>query len=196
MDAFRYYVALVLTALMPPVLLYWGLLHPWVRFWRRLGPIVAMTLLWSAVGLAAAGLFSQRAWLLAVDFGTNPVVFGAGVIFIAAAAWLRRRLALHFGFRTLAGLPEVAPERYPQRLVTQGLHARVRHPRYLQMLLGLLGWSLVANHPASYAAAALWLPGVWAIVLFEERELRQRFGREYDEYSRKVPRFVPRLFGD
>ena len=30
------------------------------------------------------------------------------------------------------------------------------------------------------------------IVVLEERELRDRFGSTYEEYSRRVPRFFPR----
>ncbi len=176
---------------LPPMLLYWFLLHPWVRFWRRLGPVASMALLWSGVALGAAGLFTLRGWFLARDFGSNPILFAAGLVCLGSAAWLRRKLDREFGLRTMIGLPEVAPRRYPQRLVTHGLHAHVRHPRYLQLLLALLGWSLLANHPAAYAACALWLPGVWFIVRLEERELRERFGREFDAYCERVPRFIP-----
>jgi hypothetical protein len=35
MNAFRYYLALLLTVCLPPLLLYWLMLHPFVRFWRR-----------------------------------------------------------------------------------------------------------------------------------------------------------------
>lgn len=177
---------------LPPMLLYWCLLHPWVHVWRRLGPVLSMVLLWSVVALGTAGLFQVRGPLLATDFGTNRVLFAAGLVCLAVAAWLRRKLGRELRFQTMIGLPEVAPGNYPQRLVTEGLHAHVRHPRYLQLLLALLGWSLLANHPASYVACALWLPGVWFIVQLEERELRGRFGREFEAYCERVPRFIPR----
>jgi protein-S-isoprenylcysteine O-methyltransferase Ste14 len=63
----------------------------------------------------------------------------------------------------------------------------------VQFLVALAGWSLVANYLALYGVLALWLPGVWLIAVLEERELRNRFGAEYDAYSRRVPRFLPRL---
>jgi protein-S-isoprenylcysteine O-methyltransferase Ste14 len=86
----------------------------------------------------------------------------------------------------------LAPDRYPQRLVTEGLHARVRHPRYLQFLLVIAGFALLANHLCLYLALLLWLPGAWLIVILEEKELRDRFGPAYEEYSHRVPRFFPR----
>jgi protein-S-isoprenylcysteine O-methyltransferase Ste14 len=192
MNAFRQCAALLLTVVMPPFLLYWLAIHPFVRFWRRLGLGLSLGIVWGIVLLAAAGLFRFRGWLLAVDYGTNWICIGVGLVCLATAGWLRRRLKQHFSARALVGLPELAPERHHQPLVTEGLHAIVRHPRYLQFLLALLGWSLLANHLAAYVASALWIPGVWLIVLLEEKELRQRYGPEYEAYCRRVPRFLPR----
>jgi protein-S-isoprenylcysteine O-methyltransferase Ste14 len=45
----------------------------------------------------------------------------------------------------------------------------------------------------AYLVWLAWLPGVYVLVWFEERELRDRFGQEYDDYCRQVPRFVPKL---
>jgi protein-S-isoprenylcysteine O-methyltransferase Ste14 len=36
------------------------------------------------------------------------------------------------------------------------------------------------------------VPGIYLIVLLEERELRDRFGRAYEEYCQGVPCFFPR----
>lgn len=191
MDPFRHYTAMVLTVSMPPLLLYWCLLHPWVGFWRRFGPMTAMVTIWSVVLMGMAAIFAIRERLLAVDFGTSLPLFAAGTICLAVAGWLGLKLMPQLRFKTLCGLPELAPERYPQRLLTEGPYAWVRHPRYLQMLLGLLGWSMLANHAASYVACALWLPGAWIIVRWEERELRQRFGEAYRIYCLHVPRWIP-----
>ena len=61
--------------------------------------------------------------------------------------------------------------------MTEGLYAQVRHSRYLQLLLALLGGSLMANTLAAYMECALWISGAWVIVRLEEQELRERYGR-------------------
>ena len=61
---------------------------------------------------------------------------------------------------------------------------QVRHPRYLQLLLALLGGSLLAYPLAAYRACALWIPGAWGIVRLEAKELRKRYGRECEDYCR------------
>jgi len=31
------------------------------------------------------------------------------------------------------------------------------------------------------------------IVLLEEKELKERFGHDYEEYCRRVPRYIPKI---
>ena len=71
----------------------------------------------------------------------------------------------------------------------------MRHPRYLQLSLALLGYVLVANYLAGYVIWLVWLPAMYVMILFEDRELRERFGAEHEEYSREVPRLIPELRG-
>jgi protein-S-isoprenylcysteine O-methyltransferase Ste14 len=56
-----------------------------------------------------------------------------------------------------------------------------------------LGSALIANYLVLYLVVALLLPGIYVIVRLEEKELRDRFGLAYDEYSRRVPRFLLRI---
>ena len=66
----------------------------------------------------------------------------------------------------------------------------------IAMFLALL---LMAASASSWRAG-LWMaallglcvPTLYLIVLLEERELRDRFGEEYEAYCRRVPRFVPK----
>ncbi|MGH8065031.1 MAG: methyltransferase family protein [Candidatus Entotheonellia bacterium] len=191
MSTVRYGLALIIVIVMPPALLFWVLIHPFVRCWRTVGPAWAYGLLGGLIALVIVGLFLLRRPLLAVEFGTNYPLLVGGMLCLAAAGWLRLRLHRHMGSSVLMGLPELAPERHPTRLVTEGLYARMRHPRYVQVSLALLGYALIANYLALYLVFALWLPALSLIVRLEECELRERFGPAYEEYCRRVPRFAP-----
>jgi protein-S-isoprenylcysteine O-methyltransferase Ste14 len=130
---------------------------------------------------------------LAVEFGTHYFLLAVGVVCLAVAGKLRAMLHRHITTKVLMGLPELDPEGHPSQLVTQGLYAKVRHPRYVQIALALLGYAVFTNYLVVYAVFLVWLPVMYVIVVLEERELCGRFGKEYEEYRRRVPRFVPRL---
>ncbi len=192
MDTARTVVALLLFVALPPGLLLWIAIHPFARHWRRLGAAATYAILAVPCGLLMGAAWSGRRWLLAVDFGTCwPLVAAAAACLAAAGAIARRRGRL-LTFGVLAGLPELSPARYPGRLLTTGIYGRIRHPRYVEVLLWTLGYALFANHLAPYVAWLLTLPVVGLIVRLEERELLERFGPAYAEYARRVPRFLPR----
>ena len=193
MNAVRYYVALILVILLPPVLCFWLLIHPFVRFWRRMGTGWTYGIVCSFMALSMVGLFRIRHALLAVEFGTSYYLTALGLLPLSVSTWLGVVWFRRMRLRTIMGLPELAPDRYPQQLITTGVYAIIRHPRYVQLFLGLLGSALIANYLVLYLAVALWLPGIYIIVRLEEKELRERFGLAYDEYSRRVPRFLPRI---
>ncbi len=193
MDTARYWIALVMVVSLPPALLLWVVIHPFVGFWRRVGPVGTYAFVLALFGLAIYGMVRIREPLLAVEYGTRWPLVALAVPLLVYASWLRIRIARCFPTRVLAGLPEIAPERYEQSLVTEGPFGVVRHPRYLQFWIALLGWSLFANYLALYGVLLLWAPGIWLIAVLEERELRERFGEAYDDYCRRVPRFFPRL---
>jgi protein-S-isoprenylcysteine O-methyltransferase Ste14 len=195
MNLLRYFLAVVLIVSLPPLFLYWCLIHPFVRFWRARGVAAAYSIILTLIGAAMVGLFSVRHHLLTRDWGTNYWLIGLGIVFLVFSGRMRFALQKHLTLATLLGLPEIAPDHYPRKLVTEGLYARVRHPRYLQILIALSGYALISNYFAVYLMVALWIPGIYLIVLLEERELRAHFGTAYEEYCRRVPRFLPALRG-
>jgi protein-S-isoprenylcysteine O-methyltransferase Ste14 len=192
-DSFRHILAAVLVSVLVPVLLYWPVLHGFIRFWRRIGPGWTFTLVWTGVLATAVCLFQVRGWYLRMDFGTSWTTTALGTVCMGVAGWLWVLLRYEVDYRFLLGLPEVAPDRRPQPLVCTGIYARIRHPRYVQLVIALCGWALVSNHLASYVVWLLWVLAVNLIVILEERELLVRYGEAYAQYARSVPRFLPRL---
>jgi protein-S-isoprenylcysteine O-methyltransferase Ste14 len=193
MSLLRYFLALVLVLSLPPLFLYWCLIHPFVRFWRARGVAATYSIILTLIVGAMVALFSVRHHLLTIDWGTNYWLIGLGILFLLFSGFMRFALQKQLTVATLLGLPEIAPDHYPRKLVTEGLYARIRHPRYLQILIALSGYALISNYFAVYLLVALWMPGIYLIVLLEERELRAHFGAAYDEYCRRVPRFWPVL---
>jgi protein-S-isoprenylcysteine O-methyltransferase Ste14 len=191
MDTARQVVTLLLVISLPPGLLLWFFIHPFAGVWRRIGAAATYAILAVPCGLLVWPLWAARGRLLTVDYGTSwLLIAGAGLCVLAGGAIARRRGKL-LTFGVLAGLPELSAERYPGRLLTEGIYGRIRHPRYVELELWTLGYALFANHLASYAMWLVSLPLLFLIVLLEERELRQRFGVAYEEYCRRVPRFLP-----
>jgi protein-S-isoprenylcysteine O-methyltransferase Ste14 len=193
MNTLRYDIALGLVVALPAALPLWLLIHPFIRFWRRLGPVWTYGLIWALIIVIGREIFRARGVLLSVDFGASYPLVVLGLLLVAVSSWYGMMIWRHFPTGTILGLPELAPEKYGTRLVTSGPFAVIRNPRYVQFYLGVLGLACIANYLAAYVAVALWLPGIYVIVLLEEKELRQRFGQEYEEYCRQVPRFIPKF---
>jgi hypothetical protein len=80
-------------------------------------------------------------------------------------------------------------------LLTEGMYARMRHPRYVSVFVATVGWSLMANHGAAYAVTAALIPLILVLVHLEERELVERFGDAYRAYQARVPALLPRIRG-
>ncbi len=192
MDSVRYFVAVVTLVGVPPGLLLWFVIHPFAPAWRRLGPRWTYAVLTPFVIALMFALFQWRGVLLSTDFGTSYVLAALGIVCVAAAAMIKSRRSKQLTSRILMGIPELSTRPEDQRLLTEGIYARIRHPRYIEALLWTLGYAFFANYLGTYVVVTLSFLAVYLIVLLEERELRARFGTAYVEYCSRVPRFLPR----
>ncbi|MEK7403614.1 MAG: isoprenylcysteine carboxylmethyltransferase family protein [Acidobacteriota bacterium] len=192
MDRVRYYLALLLVVFTPPAILFWFSIHPFIRFWRRVGPRLTLAIHYALLLLMAGGLYLVRKPLLTAEFGTSPFLIALAVPVYVLVVALRFKLGKHLRARILTGLPELAPEKYERRLLTEGIYSRIRHPRYVQVFLALLAYAMAANYLAGYVLLALSALWILLLVRIEEKELRDRFGAEYEAYCARVPRFIPR----
>jgi protein-S-isoprenylcysteine O-methyltransferase Ste14 len=90
-------------------------------------------------------------------------------------------------------LTDTVVTRRDAALVTHGPYRWIRHPFYVAMLLGVIAVSLVA---ANWFLAMTGV-GVFALLAVrastEERNLSARFGRDYEEYTQRTGRYLPRL---
>jgi len=118
-------------------------------------------------------------------FGTpvaHLVAMAIGYVFVFAGASL-----------VADGWRRVHRARRENRLVTDGVYARVRHPQYTGLFVMVFGEGVV--HWPTVLSVAAFPVIVLAYTLLarkEERQMVERFGDEYREYQRRVPMFVPR----
>jgi protein-S-isoprenylcysteine O-methyltransferase Ste14 len=112
-----------------------------------------------------------------------------GVILILLALPVFANFVLRF-VREGRGTP--APVAPPRHLVVGGVFRYVRNPGYVAAISLVLGQALLfGSVPILLLAAGGWLFFHLFVVLYEEPDLRRRFGPEYEEYCRRVPRWIP-----
>ncbi|NJN80466.1 MAG: isoprenylcysteine carboxylmethyltransferase family protein [Anaerolineales bacterium] len=82
----------------------------------------------------------------------------------------------------------------PKKLIINGLYHYVRNPIYLGALLVLLGYILWFGSGLMVIYFFLFLLAYQILItLIEEPVLRNMFGKGYEEYCQKVPRWIPRI---
>lgn len=93
--------------------------------------------------------------------------------------------------RSFSGLVAIQPG---HELVTHGPYRCVRHPSYLGMMLGFVGWALVFRSSVGLVAAVLGLRLLFERIESEEALLASHFGDAYADYRRRSWRLVPWLY--
>jgi protein-S-isoprenylcysteine O-methyltransferase Ste14 len=117
----------------------------------------------------------------------NPLA--GGLAFVGIVAWMA---CLDAFSRHGQGTP--LPADAPRRLVTNGLFRHLRNPIMAAELLVIWAVALVlASLGALLYAIAITVLAHVMVVRVEEPELRSRFGHDYEEYCREVPRWLPRI---
>lgn len=188
----RYWLGVMVLATWLPAIFSWVLIHPFVKFWRRVGAKVMWTII-AIVGLSAVyALFYFRESLLGHDLGTNFWVIIPGTLLFAIGFYLDFERRKTLTTRILVGTPEIEGD--ASNLLTSGPYKRVRHPRYLAILFSYGGLAMFANYLGLYIYFATSLPFLYLIILMEEKELRDRFGKAYEDYAAKTPRIIPKVF--
>jgi len=187
----RYALGVLILISVPISIGLWYAIHPFARAWRRVGPIWTYVILAVPACAVCALVWSNRDFLLGTDLGTQPLLIALAVPGLVAGGLLARARRRHLTQRVLTGVPELS-SRDKGRLLTEGVYARVRNPRYLEFLLFVFAYVAFTNYLGAWVLFALSFPAIHLVVLLEERELRDRFGAEYEDYCRKVPRYIPR----
>jgi protein-S-isoprenylcysteine O-methyltransferase Ste14 len=110
------------------------------------------------------------------------VLFAGSIMRIAPVFVLGKRFS---------GLVAIQPG---HRLVTTGLYSVIRHPSYVGLMLGALGFALTFRSGIGVILALLNLVPLMARIRSEERLLAAQFGEEYEAWRRHTWRLVPGIW--
>jgi protein-S-isoprenylcysteine O-methyltransferase Ste14 len=79
-----------------------------------------------------------------------------------------------------------------ERLVTNGIYSRMRHPGYSSLILMYVGFALAWGKVIILIPVALFIILTLLTAIREEVTLREKFKEEYEDYAKRVPwRFIP-----
>jgi protein-S-isoprenylcysteine O-methyltransferase Ste14 len=112
-----------------------------------------------------------------------------GIVVLVAGGALVLETTARFA---LQGRGTPAPWAPPERFVERGSYRFVRSPMYLGVILLILGQALLLGREILFAwAVVAWLIFEVSLVTWEEPGLRRRFGESYEDYQRRVRRWIP-----
>jgi protein-S-isoprenylcysteine O-methyltransferase Ste14 len=145
-----------------------------------------------AFGLIGLLLAYVPAYTDRADFWTldGDAVRWLGVVLFAVGGALRIWPVFVLG-RRFSGLVAIQPG---HTLVTSGIYGVIRHPSYLGLLVGSLGWALAFRSALGVLLTVLLIPPLVARIGAEERLLRSQFGDEYDAYRSRTSRLIPGIY--
>ena len=128
---------------------------------------------------------------------TDSELFSTGVIaYLAFPLWMIGTIMMFWCFWDflVKGKSTPAPIDPPKELVAVGLYRFVRNPMYVAGIIALLGWILWSPSLPLVVAPFLFFSAVHLFVtLYEEPTLKKKFGAAYEEYCKRVPRWIPKF---
>ena len=154
--------------------------------------LVARSLLWTVLfpGFFAGYVPWRFFGLRDVQVSLSDPARVLGVLLTSAGVVLLAACIGEFARRGRGTLSPVDP---PRHLVVRGLYRYVRNPMYLSVTAIVLGEVVLTRSTALAIYWAVWFACVNVFVIsYEEPTLRRQFGASYDEYVKRVGRWIPR----
>jgi len=88
---------------------------------------------------------------------------------------------------------KVAETHRAEKIVSSGLYSIIRHPQYFGGVLAHIGITILLSAFLSLIITPIIIVLNILISWKEERELIKEFGKEYEDYMKKVPMFIPKF---
>jgi protein-S-isoprenylcysteine O-methyltransferase Ste14 len=180
----------------PGVFVYWFIVHNNIERLRAFGSR-AFWVAAFAWAITAGPLLIFRRKIFSVRWippqPLAAVLLGAGIGAFIVALAIFGKARQQITDRTMVGFPEIEPQKNKQPLLNSGIYARTRNPIYLAHLLLVFSAAAISGFAANWTMFVLDCFVLPLLIRAEERELLTRYGNEFTEYMRRVPRFFPQL---
>ncbi len=152
------------------------------RFYRLLrlviGALTFALLFWQKTGI---GFLGHR--FLPLSFAIMSAGFAVTLIGLAVTAWARIHLGQYWSDKVVI--------QSEHRLIRTGPYARIRHPIYFGVLLGIAGTALVVGEWRALASLLLMSINYTVKAKKEDKILFERFGEEFRSYQRDSGILLP-----
>jgi protein-S-isoprenylcysteine O-methyltransferase Ste14 len=145
-----------------------------------IGAIGFALLFWQKTGVGFLGMHFVPASVEIMRTG-----LGAALLGLALAAWARVHLGQHWSDKVV-----IQPD---HDLVRTGPYARVRHPIYSGVLLGIAGTAVVVAEWRGVVAFVVMLLNYTVKARSEDKILDECFREEFREYQQAAGLLFPRL---
>lgn len=153
----------------------WGFFLFWIGIWFSPQPTFSIPILQNLSILLPAISFSIPLLHLAIC-----------LVFLIPGAWLAIEGVKETSLRA-------AETHRTEKIVATGVYSTVRHPQYLGGLLAHVGISFLLSAWYSLLSTPFIVALIYFISKKEEEELIREFGKEYEDYRKNVPMFIPKL---
>ncbi|HEV2650755.1 MAG TPA: isoprenylcysteine carboxylmethyltransferase family protein [Rhizomicrobium sp.] len=141
--------------------------------------------IWLFIYLALAGAISAlHSWRSLADLRLLPLGIALLVLGLALSAWavvLFRREDTEINPTSVTN----------KKLVVRGPYAITRNPMYLGLTIVSIGIAFcVGSLPVFAVPLLMFATANWVHIPFEETKMRQQFGADFDDYTRRTRRWL------
>jgi protein-S-isoprenylcysteine O-methyltransferase Ste14 len=187
--------AMMMVMMWPLIPMFLIEIHYAINFWRRLCVWTYFVILleWLPIGYL---LYSWQTVILQYEIQIALPLRVLGVVAIAAGVILHTWTAKILGIKATISYTELKPEtaEKTKSLITSGPFSVVRHPSYWAHTSILAGTFLITGIATVGIITLIDLAITYFVTTeLEDQELTERFGEQYREYKKKVPKFFPKL---
>ncbi len=149
--------------------------------------ITSKDILFVVLQLALFFLFSFDIHAWRIYFPVFMFWIGVGSLVVGAFIVIGSVLQLNVN---LSPFPSPLPK---SKLIVSGIYKYIRHPIYTGILMGFIGFSIIADSGYKLLISAILLLLFYFKSIYEEKRLMLVFP-DYDLYRQKTGRFFPRFF--